>query len=100
MLVSITTNFISNNACAVLFTPIAIDIAEKINVDPKIFAIALIFAVNTSFVTPLAYQTNLLVMGPGHYKFIDYVKFGLPLTILCWVVFFITLFLYACFNNY
>ena len=40
--------------------------------------------------TPLAYQTNLLVMGPGHYKFIDYVKFGLPLTILCWVVFFIT----------
>ena len=90
MLVSITTNFISNNACAVLFTPIAIDIAEKINVDPKIFAIALIFAVNTSFVTPLAYQTNLLVMGPGHYKFIDYVKFGLPLTILCWVVFFVT----------
>jgi len=90
MLVSITTNFISNNACAVLFTPIAIDIAEKINVDPKIFAIALIFAVNTSFVTPLAYQTNLLVMGPGHYKFIDYVKFGLPLTVLCWIVFFIT----------
>ena len=90
MLVSITTNFISNNACAVLFTPIAIDIAEKINVDPKVFAIALIFAVNTSFVTPLAYQTNLLVMGPGHYKFIDYVKFGLPLTVLCWVVFFIT----------
>tara|TARA_A100001011_G_scaffold398528_1_gene503324 strand:+ start:75 stop:1811 length:1737 start_codon:yes stop_codon:yes gene_type:complete len=90
MLVSITTNFISNNACAVLFTPIAIDIADKINVDPKIFAIALIFAVNTSFVTPLAYQTNLLVMGPGHYKFIDYVKFGLPLTVLCWVVFFIT----------
>ena len=87
-LVSITTNFISNNACAVLFTPIAIDIAEKINVDPKIFAIALIFSVNTSFATPLAYQTNLLVMGPGHYKFIDYVKFGFPLTILCWVVFF------------
>tara|TARA_Y100000022_G_scaffold191478_1_gene192655 strand:+ start:2019 stop:3845 length:1827 start_codon:yes stop_codon:yes gene_type:complete len=90
MLVSITTNFISNNACAVLFTPIAIDIAEKINVDPKVFAIALIFAVNTSFITPLAYQTNLLVMGPGHYKFIDYVKFGLPLTVLCWIVFFVT----------
>ena len=87
-LVSLTTNFISNNACAVLFAPIAIDIAEKIDVDPKIFAIALIFSVNTSFATPLAYQTNLLVMGPGHYKFIDYVKFGLPLTILCWVAFF------------
>tara|TARA_B100000524_G_scaffold342110_1_gene236828 strand:- start:245 stop:1270 length:1026 start_codon:yes stop_codon:yes gene_type:complete len=88
-LVSLTTNFISNNACAVLFTPIAIDIAEKLNVDPKIFAIALIFSVNTSFATPLAYQTNLLVMGPGHYKFIDYVKFGLPLTFICWLVFFL-----------
>ncbi len=90
ILVSITTNFISNNACAVLFSPIAIDIADKLSVDPKTLAIALIFAVNTSFLTPLAYQTNLLVMGPGHYKFIDYVKFGLPLTILCWFIFFIT----------
>ena len=90
ILVSITTNFISNNACAVLFAPIAIDIAEKLSVDPKTMAIALIFAVNTSFLTPLAYQTNLLVMGPGHYKFIDYVKFGLPLTVLCWIIFYIT----------
>ena len=85
--VSITTNFISNNACAVLFSPIAIDIADKLSVDPKTLAIALIFAVNTSFLTPLAYQTNLLVMGPGHYKFIDYVKFGIPLTVLCWIIF-------------
>ena len=90
MFVSITTNFISNNACAVLFSPIAIDIADKLSVDPKTLAIALIFAVNTSFLTPLAYQTNLLVMGPGHYKFIDYVKFGLPLTALCWLIFFLT----------
>ena len=86
--VSITTNFISNNACAVLFTPIAIDIADKLNLDPKVMAIALIFAVNTSFLTPLAYQTNLLVMGPGHYKFIDYIKLGLPLSFICWVVFY------------
>ena len=100
MLVSITTNFISNNACAVLFTPIAIDIAQQIGVDPKIFAIALIFAVNTSFATPLAYQTNLLVMGPGHYKFIDYVKFGLPLTFLCWVVFFITFHYFLMYETY
>ncbi len=90
MFVSITTNFISNNACAVLFSPIAIDIADKLLVDPKTLAIALIFAVNTSFLTPLAYQTNLLVMGPGHYKFIDYVKFGFPLTALCWLIFFLT----------
>ena len=88
--VSITTNFISNNACAVLFTPIAVDMSLKLGIDPKIFAIALIFAVNTSFITPLAYQTNLLVMGPGHYKFIDYVKFGLPLTIVCWLAFIVS----------
>ena len=88
--VSITTNFISNNACAVLFTPIAIDIAEKLNLDPKVMAIALIFAVNTSFLTPLAYQTNLLVMGPGHYKFVDYIKLGLPLSFICWVVFYLS----------
>ena len=85
--VSLATNFISNNACAVLFTPIALDLSEKVGIDPKIFAISVIFAVNTSFITPMAYQTNLLVMGPGHYKFIDYVKFGLPLTILCWLTF-------------
>merc|ERR1711991_777870 len=88
--VSITTNFISNNACAVLFTPIAIDIAEKLNLDPKVMAIALIFAVNTSFLTPLAYQTNLLVMGPGNYKFVDYIKLGLPLSFICWVVFYLS----------
>ena len=90
ILVSITTNFISNNACAVLFTPIAVDLAIKLGIEPKIFAIALIFAVNTSFITPLAYQTNLLVMGPGHYKFIDFIKFGLPLTIVCWIAFIIS----------
>ena len=88
--VSITTNFISNNACAVLFTPIAIDIADKLNLDPKVMAIALIFAVNTSFLTPLAYQTNLLVMGPGNYKFVDYIKLGLPLSFICWVVFYLS----------
>ena len=87
ILVSIITNFISNNACAVLFTPIAIDFAQTVDMDPKILAICVIFAVNTSFLTPMAYQTNLLVMSPGHYKFIDYLKFGIPLTILCWVTF-------------
>jgi len=87
ILVSIITNFISNNACAVLFTPIAIDFAQTVNMDPKILAISVIFAVNTSFLTPMAYQTNLLVMSPGHYKFIDYLKFGIPLTIVCWVTF-------------
>ena len=64
--------------------------ANKLSLDPKIMAIALIFAVNTSFITPLAYQTNLLVMGPGHYKFIDYVKLGVPLSVICWIIFYIS----------
>ena len=87
ILVSLLTNFISNNACAVLFTPIGLDLAEKAGIDPKLFAISIIFAVNTSFLTPMAYQTNLLVMGPGHYKFVDFIKLGLPLTIICWLTF-------------
>ena len=87
ILVSLLTNFISNNACAVLFTPIGLDLAEKAEIDPKLFAISIIFAVNTSFLTPMAYQTNLLVMGPGHYKFVDFIKFGLPLTLICWLTF-------------
>ena len=86
-LVAFLTNIISNNACAVLFTPIAVNLAETLGVDPMIFAIGLVFAANCSFVTPLGYQTNLLVIGPGHYKFNDFVKVGLPLSLLLWLVF-------------
>ena len=86
-LVAFLTNIISNNACAVLFTPIAVNLAETLGVDPMIFAIGLVFAANCSFVTPLGYQTNLLVIGPGHYKFNDFVKVGLPLSVLLWLVF-------------
>ena len=87
LFVALITNLVSNNACAVLFTPIAIDLANNLGMDPKIFAISVIFAVNCSFMTPMAYQTNLLVMGPGHYKFSDFVIFGFPLTIICWITF-------------
>jgi len=87
LLVAVLTNIISNNACAVLFTPIAINLAETLGVDPMIFAISLVFAANCSFVTPLGYQTNLLVIGPGHYKFNDFVKVGLPLSVILWLVF-------------
>ena len=65
------------------------DLSEKVGIDPKIFAISLIFAVNTSFLSPMAYQTNLIVMGPGHYKFLDYLKFGFPLTVILWITFFL-----------
>ncbi|MEH6402710.1 MAG: SLC13 family permease [Sneathiella sp.] len=87
LLVAVFTNILSNSATAVLFTPVAIGIATKLNVDPMIFVFAVIFAANCSFATPMGYQTNLLVMGPGHYKFMDYFKAGAPLVILLWIVF-------------
>ncbi len=84
---AIMTNILSNNAVAVLFTPIAVDLAIALQVDPMIFAIAMVFAANCSFASPMGYQTNLLVMGPGHYKFVDFVRGGLPLILLMWVVY-------------
>lgn len=87
LLVAIFTNLISNNACAVLFTPIGVHIAFDIGVDPHIFAIAALFAANCSFCTPIGYQTNLLVMGPGHYRFSDYLYLGIPLMLLIWLAF-------------
>ena len=87
LFVALMTNILSNNACAVLFTPIAISLAAGLDVDPRIFAIAVVLAANCSFATPIGYQTNLLVMGPGHYRFSDYARIGLPMTLLMWLVF-------------
>ena len=87
LLIAFMTNILSNNATAVLFTPIAVKIALELNVDPMIFVYGVIFAANCSFATPMAYQTNLMVMGPGHYKFGDYLKTGLPLILLIWLTY-------------
>ena len=87
LLVAVLTNVLSNNATAVLFTPIAFSIAGELGVDPFIFVVAVIFAANCSFATPMGYQTNLLVMGPGHYKFGDFLKAGTPLVLIIWMAF-------------
>mgnify|MGYP005704082421 FL=1 len=87
LLVAALTNVLSNNATAVLFTPIAVSVAENLGVNPTAFVIAVLFAANCSFATPMGYQTNLLVMAPGHYKFSDYLKAGLPLIFIIWIVF-------------
>jgi len=84
---ALMTNVISNNAVAVLFTPIAVDLAIELGVSPSLFAIAMVFAANCSFASPMGYQTNLLVMGPGHYAFSDFVRAGLPLIIIMWLTF-------------
>lgn len=85
--VAALTNLLSNSATAILFTPIAVAAAGRLEVDPTPFALTVLFAANCSFATPIAYQTNLLVMGPGHYRFFDFVRFGAPLVVLLWLVF-------------
>ena len=87
LLVAGLSNIISTKTAAVLFTPIAVDLAVAVGVEPQVLAVAVVFAANCSFASPLGYQTNLLVMGPGHYKFIDFVRAGTPLIVLMWIVF-------------
>ncbi len=87
LLIAFLTNILSNNAAAVLFTPIALSIAAELQVDPMPFILAVIFGANCSFATPMSYQTNLLVMAPGHYKFSDFMRVGTPLIFLIWITF-------------
>lgn len=87
LLVAVMTNLLSNNATAVLFTPIAVSLAHSVGVDPTPFIFAVIFGANCSFATPMGYQTNLLVMGPGQYNFSDYLRSGTPLVIILWIAF-------------
>ena len=87
LIVAIATNLLSNNACAVLFTPIAVNLAWDLGLPPSMMAITVLLAANCSFATPIGYQTNLLVMGPGHYRFVDFLRGGLPLVIIVWLAF-------------
>ena len=87
ILIAISTNILTNNACAILFTPIAVSMAASLNIDPMIFAICVVFAANCSFASPIGYQTNLLVMGPGHYNFRDFIVAGKPLIFIIWAAF-------------
>lgn len=85
LLCAVTTNILSNNATAVLFAPIALELSGRLGVAAEPFVFAVIFAANCSFATPIAYQTNLLVMSPGNYQFRDFIRAGLPLIILLWI---------------
>jgi di/tricarboxylate transporter len=84
LIVAIMTNLLSNNACAILFTPIAMSMGANANIDPFVMASTVIFAANCSFASPIGYQTNLLVMGPGHYRFRDFMQAGIPLVLIVW----------------
>jgi di/tricarboxylate transporter len=86
LLTSISTHILSNNATAILLLPIAISAALALGVNPKPFIIAVCFGASACFATPIGYQTNLLVYGPGGYRFSDYLKLGMPLNLLVLVL--------------
>jgi len=85
------TNVVSNNAAAVIGTPIAISLAQQLMLPAEPFVLAVLFGANFSFATPMGYQTNLLVMNAGGYKFNDFVRVGVPLMLILWVVLTLTL---------
>ena len=85
LLLAILTNIVSNNAAAVIGTPIAISVASQLNLSPEPFILAVLFGANLSYATPMAYKTNLLVMNSGGYQFSDFMRIGIPLVILMWL---------------
>jgi len=87
LLMTFMTNVVSNNAAAVIGTPIAISIAHQLGVSPEPFILAVLFGANMSFATPYGYQTNLLILSAGGYKFSDFLRVGIPLTIIMWIGF-------------
>ncbi|MGE0847329.1 MAG: SLC13 family permease [Flavobacteriaceae bacterium] len=87
LLIATMTNILSNNASAALFTPIALQLSAQTGIAAQVWLVTVILATNCSFATPIGYQTNLLVMAPGHYTFTDFLRAGAPLTLLLWLVF-------------
>lgn len=85
LLLAVLSNVVSNNAAAVIGTPIGISIARQLELEPEPFVLAVLFGANMSFVTPMAYKTNLLIMNAGGYRFNDFVRVGTPLALLTWL---------------
>ena len=82
---SVFSAFLSNNATAALMAPLAFPLASALGANVEPFLVAIAFGASASFATPVGYQTNMIVMGPGGYRFGDYFRFGLPLNVLLWI---------------
>ena len=82
LLTTTLTEIVSNNAVAVVMTPIAIGLAQSLGVDPRPLVVAVMFAASAAFATPIGYQTNTLVYGPGGYRFTDFLRVGLPMNLI------------------
>lgn len=82
----ILTEFLSNNAVAVLYTPVAIQLALSLGADPRPFVVAVMFSATLAFATPVGYQTNMMVYGPGGYRFLDFTRIGVPLNVITWLL--------------
>ena len=80
------TEISSNAATAIIMTPISLAVAQQMGFDPRAFVFAVAFAASASFITPVGYQTNLMVYGPGGYKFSDYIRVGFPLALIFWIM--------------
>ena len=80
------TEFLSNNAVAVIYTPIVIELAQSLGLDARPFVVAVMFSASVAFATPVGYQTNMMVYGPGGYRFSDYMRVGIPLNIITGLV--------------
>ncbi|MEW6991016.1 SLC13 family permease [Colwelliaceae bacterium 6441] len=85
LMLAVLTNIVSNNAAAVIGTPIAISVATQLNLPVEPFILAVLFGANLSYATPMAYKTNILVMNAGGYQFSDFIRVGVPLILLMWV---------------
>ncbi|SES18921.1 Di-and tricarboxylate transporter [Gracilibacillus ureilyticus] len=85
VLTVVFTEMITNNAAAVLMFPVAVEAANRLSVDPMAFLVLITIGASASFLSPIGYQTNLIVYGPGGYKFSDYIKVGLPLSLIMMV---------------
>jgi di/tricarboxylate transporter len=85
-LTSLLTEVVTNNGVAVIVTPIAIGLAVTLGYDPRPFVVAVMFSATLAFATPVGYQTNMMVYGPGGYRFSDFTRIGLPLNIVVMLV--------------